>query len=76
MKEAFIIVMIVISILLIGLIYIQSGKVKNVGSAIIGTQDVELFENIKQRGTDKFLHIFTILLIILFVIFGFVLIFL
>jgi preprotein translocase subunit SecG len=75
MQTALIILMIVFSIIIIGLVYIQSGKVKNVGSAIIGTQDVELFENTKQRGSDKFLHILTIVLIGLFLLFAFLLIF-
>ena len=75
MASALLILMVVFSILLIILIYIQSGKVKNIGSAIIGTQDVELFENTKNRGIDKFLHIFTIILISLFLLFAFLLIF-
>lgn len=75
MTTALIIILIVISILLIILIYIQSGKVKNVGAAIIGVQDVELFGNTKVRGFDKFLHISTIILIILFISIAFTLIF-
>ncbi len=76
MVTALIIILIVISILLIGLIYIQSGKVKNVGAAIIGVQDVELFENTKVRGFDKSLFIFTVVLITLFIGLSFWLIFL
>ncbi len=67
MKEALIVIEIVISLLLIFILYLQSGKVKNVGSAIIGTRDVELFENIKRRGFEKFLHISTLIMISLFI---------
>lgn len=63
-----IILELVISIILIILLYLQSGKVKNVGSSIIGTKDVELFEKTKRRGMDRFLHITSIFLISLFLI--------
>jgi len=59
MIQALIIMLIVISVVLIGLLFIQSGKVKNVGSSIIGTKDVELFENTKRRGSERVLHAIT-----------------
>ncbi len=68
MKEALLIIELVIALLLLVILYMQSGKVKNVGSSIIGTKDVELFENIKRRGFDKFLHITTIIMISAFII--------
>lgn len=56
----------IISIVLIIVLYLQSGRVKNVGSSIIGIKDVELFENIKRRGFEKYLHIFTWILVVIF----------
>ncbi|AHK22148.1 preprotein translocase subunit SecG [Candidatus Hepatoplasma crinochetorum] len=75
MAFAFKIILLIISIVLLVLLYLQSGKVKNVGSSIIGTKDVELFENIKHRGSDRVLHIITVTLIILFVAISFALLF-
>ncbi|BDV03303.1 MAG: hypothetical protein HPPSJP_0240 [Candidatus Hepatoplasma scabrum] len=69
------IILVIISFVLLVLLYLQSGKVKNVGTAIIGTKDVELFENAKHRGSDRILHIVTIVLIILFVAISFTLLF-
>lgn len=57
----------IISIILLVFLYMQSGKVKNIGSSIIGTKDVELFENTKRRGFEKYLHIFTWVLIVVFI---------
>jgi len=74
MIQALIIMLIVISVVLIGLLFIQSGKVKNVGSSIIGTKDVELFENTKRRGSERVLHAITWILIILFMLFAFLLV--
>lgn len=69
------IILVIISFVLLVLLYLQSGKVKNVGSSIIGTKDVELFENIKHRGNDRILHIITVVLVILFVAISFTLLF-
>lgn len=69
------IILVIISFILLVLLYLQSGKVKNVGSSIIGTKDVELFENVKHRGNDRILHIVTIVLVILFVAISFILLF-
>jgi protein translocase SecG subunit len=44
---------IIIAIALIILIYLQSGEVKSVGNALIGTSDIELFENKKYRGVQR-----------------------
>ncbi len=70
MQLAFLILLIVVSILLIFFIYLQSGDVKNIGSSIIGTHDVELFENKKRRGTDKILYLTTVLFVALYFIFA------
>ena len=74
MKNGLLITMIVIAILLIIVIYLQSGKVKNVGSSIVGTKDIELFENQKRRGTELWLHVTTWILVILFMLFAFLLV--
>ncbi len=68
MKELILILEVIISIILLVLVYLQSGKVKNVGSSIIGTKDIELFENTKYRGYERILHIATIVLIAIFII--------
>lgn len=68
MEVALIIIEIIISLILLIILYIQSGKVKNVGSSIIGVKDVELFENMKYRGFDRFLNYLTIFLITIFLI--------
>ncbi len=73
MRNGLLITLIVIAVLLIIVIYMQSGKVKNVGSSIVGTKDVELFENQKRRGTELWLHVATWVLVILFMLFAFLL---
>ncbi len=69
------ILLLVVGLILIVLIIFQSGRVKNLGSAIVGTKDVELFEQ-KKRGWQKILHWITIALVILFVVIGFLILFL
>lgn len=68
MKEALIIIEFVLSLFLLIVLYMQAGRVKNVGSSIIGTKDVELFENIKRRGFERFLHYSTIFMVSVFII--------
>ena len=68
------IVLLVLGIILIVLIIIQSGRVKNLGSSIVGTSNVELFEN-KKRGGAKWLHYITIVLVVTFVAISFILVF-
>ncbi len=43
------ILLLIIGLTLIVLIILQSGRVKNLGSSIVGTKDVDLFE-VKKRG--------------------------
>ncbi len=64
-------ILVIIGIILIVLIYIQSGKVKSLGSSIVGTKDISLFENTKKRGIDKWLHIITWILVIIFFLIAF-----
>ncbi len=66
--------LLVVGIILIVLIILQSGRVKNLGSSIVGTKDVDLFEQ-KKRGWQKILHWITIGLVILFVALGFLILF-
>lgn len=73
MTQAIIIILIVISAILIVLLFVQGGKVKNIGSSIVGTTNIELFENTKKRGSEKILNYLTIILIGLFIILSFVL---
>ncbi len=65
----------VIGLILIVLIILQSGRVKNLGSSIVGTKDVDLFE-VKKRGWEKILHWITLGLVIAFVAIAFILLFL
>lgn len=64
-------ILLILGIVLIVLIIFQSGRVKNLGSSIVGTKDAELFEY-KKRGWQKILHYITIGLVILFVVIAFV----
>ncbi len=67
-------ILVIIGIALIVLIIMQSGRVKNLGSSIVGTKDVDLFET-KKRGWEKILHWITLGLVILFVALAFILLF-
>ena len=67
------ILLLVIGIILIILIILQSGRVKNLGSSIVGTKDAELFDY-KKRGWEKILHWITIGLVISFVVIAFILV--
>lgn len=66
--------LLIVGIALIVLIIMQSGRVKNLGSSIVGTKDVDLFET-KKRGWEKILHWITFGLVILFVLLAFILVF-
>ncbi len=67
MQVAFLVTAIVLAAVLIVLIFLQSGRVRNIGSSIIGTQNVELFEGGKKRGMEKVLYWITGLLVVAFV---------
>ena len=71
--EAIAILLLVVSVLLVILIYIQSGKVKNLGSSIVGIKNVELFDVTKKRGFERVIFWSTILLIVLFFVFSLIL---
>ncbi len=68
------ILLLIIGLTLIVLIILQSGRVKNLGSSIVGTKDVDLFE-VKKRGWEKILHWITLTLVITFVVIAFILLF-
>ncbi|BDU67411.1 MAG: hypothetical protein TYPL_0640 [Candidatus Tyloplasma litorale] len=74
LELSLILILAIIGIILIILIIIQSGRVKNLGSSIVGTKDVDLFQH-KKRGWEKILHWITLSLVILFVLVAFILIF-
>lgn len=61
------VVLIVISILLITVVLLQSGKAESAGNIIMGG-NAELFAQRKERGAELFLSRFTLLLGILFFI--------
>jgi protein translocase SecG subunit len=51
--------LLIIALVLIVLIYMQSGWARNVSSSIIGNQNLELFENTKTRGSERVLIMLT-----------------
>ncbi len=67
---ALIVLLVFVSLLLIVLIYLQSGKVKNLGSSLVGIKSVELFENTKKRGLERVIFWSTIFLVFLFFAFS------
>lgn len=67
-------ILLIIGLILIVLIILQSGRVKSLGSSIVGTKDIELFEH-KKRGWEKILHWITIFLIVVFVLLAFIILF-
>ena len=73
MSVALLTLMIMTGIALILLVYIQSGEVKATGSAITGSQDLELFENKKVRESKKALNIATWNCVVLFITFAIIL---
>ncbi len=74
LKAILTLLLFVLGIVLIILIILQSGRVKNLGSSIVGTKDVDLFEA-KKRGWEKTLHWITLGLVVTFVLIAFIIIF-
>lgn len=70
-ETVLVIFLLIIGIILIILIIMQSGRVKNLGSSIVGTKDVSLFQH-KKRGWEKILHWITLGLVIAFVTIAFI----
>ena len=62
------ILLLFIALSLIVLIYMQSGWARNVSSSIIGNQNLELFENVKARGSEKVLIILTSIFVFLLIL--------
>ena len=58
-------ILLVVSILLIAIVLLQSGKAQDNGSIITGV-NAELFQNMKERGLELFITRFTLVLGILF----------
>ena len=58
-------ILLVVSILLIAIVLLQSGKDQDNGSIITGG-NAELFQNMKERGLELFITRFTLVLGILF----------
>lgn len=65
------ILLIIVSILLISIVLLQSGKAESASSALTGGND-SLFSNRKERGTELFISRVTMALGILFFILSFV----
>ena len=64
--------LIVISVLIIALVLIQSNKAQD-GGQIISGGNTELFQNVKERGSEKVLTILTLILGIEFFVISLVL---
>lgn len=64
--------LIVISVLIIALVLIQSNKAQD-GGQIISGGNTELFQNVKERGSEKVLTILTLILGIAFFVISLVL---
>ena len=73
MTVAMLTLMIIFGIAVIILVYMQSGYVKSAGSSITNAQDLELFENKKIRGAERWLNIGTWISVLLFISFAIVL---
>ena len=73
MTVAMLTLMIIFGIAVIILVYMQSGYVKAAGSSITNAQDLELFENKKIRGAERWLNIGTWISVLLFISFAIVL---
>ena len=58
-------ILLVVSILLIAIVLLQSGKAQDNGSIITGG-NAELFQNMKERGLELFITRFTLVLGILY----------
>lgn len=65
------IVLIILSILLIAIVLLQSGKAEDAGNIMTGAND-SLFKNRKERGGELFITRLTILLGVIFFIICFV----
>lgn len=60
------ITLIVISILLIGIILLQSGKSQGASSAVMGGNKMNIFTRTKERGADKIMTIITAVIAVAF----------
>lgn len=65
-------ILLVISVLLIVIVLLQSGKASSAGNIITGGNEA-LFQNMKERGLELFISRFTLVLGILFFIISLVL---
>lgn len=61
-------IFIIVSMFLIILIYLQSGEVKSMGSSLVGTADIELFENKKYRGAQRWMNAITWSLVVVYLV--------
>ena len=66
------ILLIIVSILLVALVLLQSGKAESASSIITGGNDA-LFQNMKERGAELFISRITLVLGIIFFIISFIL---
>lgn len=65
-------ILLVVSILLIVIVLLQSGKASSTGNIITGGNEA-LFQNMKERGVELFISRFTLVLGILFFVISLVL---
>ncbi len=65
-------ILVLVSILLIAVVLLQSGKASDAGQIITGGND-NLFQNMKERGFELFISRFTLVLGIAFILISLIL---
>ncbi len=65
-------ILVVVSVLLIAVVLLQSGKASDAGQVITGGNDA-LFQNMKERGFELFISRLTLVLGVLFVLISLIL---
>lgn len=60
------IILMIVAVLLILLSLLQGGKTEGASGALTGSSGINLFANTKERGTEKFISNFTMVVGILF----------
>lgn len=62
------IVLIVISVIIVALVLLQSGKSQGASSAIMGGNKMNIFTRTKERGVDKIMTIITSVVVVAYFI--------
>lgn len=68
MTSAAEIVLLILSVIMIGLVLLQSGKSQGASSAVMGGNKMNIFTRTKERGADKIMTIITAIIAVAFFI--------